>query len=82
MLSKPCERDYWNSNKSVTSGVNRFSKKLVTALRGNKFPDLSQKSIYRIESLLTVSIATLVPEYKTKAFKNLWTDRKTIELIQ
>ena len=59
-----------------------FPKKLKTALRGNKFPDLSQKSIYPIESLLTVSIATLVPEIKIKVFKNLWTDRKTIELIQ
>ena len=59
-----------------------FPKKLVTALRGNKFPDLSKKSIYPIESLLTVSIATLVPEIKVKVFKNLWTDRKAIELIQ
>ena len=82
MLSKPCGRDYWNCNKSDTSGVNRFPKKLVTALRENKFPDLSQKSIYDVESLLTVSIATLVPEIKIKAFKNLWTDRKTIEFIQ
>ena len=64
LLSKPCGRDYWNCNKSDTSGVNRFPKKLVTALRGNKFPDLSQKLIYDVESLLTVSIATLVPEIK------------------
>ena len=52
------------------------------ALRGNKFPDFSHKFIYPIEGLLTASIATLVPEIKIKVFKDLWTDRKTLELIQ